>query len=176
MRANLAYFVGIGVASGAGWFAHSLWASAPQEAPGNEQQMAAGELVVRLDQLQRQQHRQLNALVAMQRDLTGLLKVAHRAESDDALPVAASNGGEDEPAAEDFLPTPTVEQTQAASEAEAIVHQATLAGRWTDQDSHRLEEQLQRMDPEDSQKLRRNVIAALNRGELEIAFSGRPAF
>lgn len=176
MQAKLAYFVGIGAASAAGWFAHSLWASAPQEAPGSEQQMAEGDLVVSLDQLKRQQRRQLNALLAMQRDLAGLLEVTRRAESADALPAAASNGGEDEPAAEDFLPIPTVEQTQAASEAEAIVHQATLAGRWTDQDSHRLLEQLQRMAPEDGQELRRNVIAALNRGELEIAFSGRPAF
>jgi len=71
---------------------------------------------------------------------------------------------------------PTLEQSRAASEAESIVQRATVAGRWTDEDSHRLDDQLRRMAPEDAENLRKEVIAALNRGELEIAFSGRPAF
>lgn len=180
MTSKLTFFVGLGIAGAAGWLAHAAWATVAEE-PFRGQPREADELIARLDQLDRQQRRQLEALSAMQRNLRGLVEqtqgttVAARGAGPDHAPSANSEGA-DEDADEDSPPIPTIEQSRAASEAEAIVQGATLAGRWTDEDSHRLEEQLRLMAPEDADELRREVIVALNRGELEIAFSGRPAF
>ena len=149
-------------------------------------QGAAGDLSSRLEQLEDQQRRQLEMMAALQRDLGALTEVSRRAVTRDVSPVrgtaevvgdAAQHDAAQHDAAEhDAELVPTIEQSRAASEAESIVQRATVAGRWTDQDSHRLDDQLRQMVPEDAEELRREVIAALNRGELEIAFSGRPAF
>lgn len=139
-------------------------------------QGAAGDLSRRLEQLEDQQRRQLEVTAALQRDLGALIEVSRRAVTRDVSPVRETAETIGDAAEHDADVVPTIEQSRAASDAERIVQRATVAGRWTDQDSHRLDDQLRRMVPEDAEALRRELIAALNRGELEIAFSGRPAF
>lgn len=177
---RLVHVAALVAAGAAGWCAHSVWAS-PAGLRGAQRGTMA-ESSMRWEQLEEDRRRQLDALAALQRDVRALIELSRRGATTDASALPEVPGAARIAEAADEAPNqpaeivPTLEQSRAASEAESIVQRATVAGRWTDEDSHRLDDQLRRMAPEDAENLRKEVIAALNRGELEIAFSGRPAF